>query len=515
MSSGNLRKYIKEYPWYTVLFAIYPTITLLAHNIGEVEYSVAYRSLWVSGLFSVMLVLLTYLIFRDLTVSGILTSLFLFGFFFYGHIYGYVRGWEVNGFIIGRHTYFMIIWLIVLMTLTWMILRAGRVTSLLHTFLSAIVVFLLILPVFQLVSYQYRIWQNSRQVSPPVISLPDQSIESYPDIYYIILDMYGRNDVLLNDFGYDDSAFLQELRDMGFYVAECSQSNYHSTTYSLSSTLNINYLPDISDRFSPDNTNSTLMWHLIQNSGVVAALKSLGYQTVAFETGYRWTELQDSDHYFELHSSGINDFEALLLGKSFVSVFLERGLVDRFRLTSDQRKHDLSVYVLDELEKIPSLAGPKFVFAHLTIPHPPFVIGPNGELDIVPLRYQGNESYYLKDEYKTGYINQVSYLNSRMPQVLRTILEESKQPPIIIMQGDHGPRFVEIEKQVDILNAYYFPEPAHEIDSSISPINTFRMIFNGYFGATLPIIPDRSYWALLESPYDFKEIPNSCAASIR
>jgi hypothetical protein len=243
---------------------------------------------------------------------------------------------------------------------------------------------------------------------------------------------------------------------------------------------------------------------------VEQTLKDLGYKTVAFETSYRWTELQNAEYYYTLHSSGITDFENLLLKNSFTAVFFELGLLDEYRLTSDQRKYDLSIHVLDELEKIPSIAGPKFVFAHLTIPHPPFVIGPDGELEIIPPHYEGNESYYVEDEYKIGYINQVTYLNSRMPQVLGAILAKSKQPPIIILQGDHGPRFVEMEKQLDILNAYYFPAPQPELHSFLSPVNNFRIIFNTYFGASLPLLPDRSYSVGFETPYDFKEISNKC-----
>jgi hypothetical protein len=510
MSSKNLIGRIKDYPWYTLLFAVYPTVTLLAHNLGEVEYDAAIRVLWVSGLFSVTLVLFFHFLYRDLNKAGILTTLLLFGFFFYGHFFGYLRGLEVNGLVIGRHTYFMVVWLGLLLWLAWGIQRASKVVLILPSFLSVMTVVLLVLPVLQIASHRYKAWQNGRQVSPPEISLAAQPIESYPDIYFIILDMYGRHDVLFDEFAYDDSAFLQELQNMGFYVAQCSQSNYPSTAFSLSSALNINYLTDISDVVSSQNTNSTILWHLIQNNAVEQTLKDLGYKTVAFETSYRWTELQNAEYYYTLHSSGITDFENLLLKNSFTAVFFELGLLDEYRLTSDQRKYDLSIHVLDELEKIPSIAGPKFVFAHLTIPHPPFVIGPDGELEIIPPHYEGNESYYVEDEYKIGYINQVTYLNSRMPQVLGAILAKSKQPPIIILQGDHGPRFVEMEQQLDILNAYYFPEPQPELHSFLSPVNNFRIIFNTYFGASLPLLPDRSYSVGFETPYDFKEISNKC-----
>lgn len=508
-----LRKNFKEYPWYTLLLAIYPPIALLAHNIGEVEYSVAYRAIWMSGVASIILVLLAHSVFRDLQIAGLWASLILFGFFVYGPVFTYLRGWEINGTVIGRHTFFMMIWLGILLLLGWRLQKARKNFSILHASLSTISICLIVLPSFQLALYQFKIWQNGRKISAPKISLPTNRVGTSPDIYYIILDMYGRNDVLLEDFEHDDSAFLQELRELGFYVAECGQSNYASTAFSLSSALNISYLSEISAEFSPENTNTTLMWYLIQNNGVVQALKGQGYQTVAFETGYRWTELQHADHYYALNSNGINDFEDLLLRNSFVSVFFERGMLERFRLTSDQRKHDLSVFVLNELEKTPALAGPKFVFAHLTIPHPPFVVGPTGELEIIPIRYEGRESYYVEEEYKVGYINQVQYLNFRIPQVLSAILEDSQEPPIIIIQGDHGPRFVEIEKQFRILNAYYFPEPIPALHAWLSPVNNFRLIFSNYLGAELNLLPDQSYWSLPETPYNFEEFSIYCGAN--
>ena len=41
-----------------------------------------------------------------------------------------------------------------------------------------------------------------------------------PDIYVVLLDAYPRADTLDNDFGYDNSPFLDGLRAEGFDVAE-------------------------------------------------------------------------------------------------------------------------------------------------------------------------------------------------------------------------------------------------------------------------------------------------------
>jgi len=506
-----LKKRFWDFPWYAILFAMYPVLTLLAHNMGQVEYGVAYRALFMSVFAAVFSVFILYFILHDWKKAGILTVVWLLAFFFYGHVYGYVKGLEINGRTIGRHTYFMAIWLILFLGIAWLTLKGSWQTALVPV-LSTMSMVLVIFPLYQLAAYQYNMLKRT-QIMPPEISVPVQPTEASPDIYFIILDMYGRNDVLAEEFGYDDGFFLRQLKDMGFYVASCSQSNYHSTTYSLSATLNANYLNSLSDQFTPENKDTTLLWHLIQNSAVETVLRKHNYKIVAFETGYEWTEWEDADYFYTLKSTKINGFEDLLLRNSFPAVFSEKGYLDAYLLTGDQRKHDLSLYVLDELENVPLLPGPKFVFVHVTIPHPPFVVGPNGEFEVIPPHYENNEDYYLKDEYKIGYRNQIAFLNMRIPQVFQAILENSARPPVIIVQGDHGPRFVKTDKQLDILNAYYFPEPQPELYPSMTPVNNFRLIFNSYFGTSLPYLSDRSYASELDRPYDFKEIPNDCTTN--
>ena len=503
---------IRDFPWYTILFAMYPILALMSHNLGQVAYVFAFRALWVSSFIAILSVSVFYLLYRELKAAGISTVVCMGAFFLYAPIYNYIEGFEIYDFVIGRQLYFLPVWLILIVIVILVIPKGAKVIPILSSFFSVSAVFLLAFPIFQIASFEYRFQQYSQKVYPAKIVLPGINSEKSPDIYYIVLDMYGSSDILFDEFGHDDSGFLQDLRNLGFYVPECSRSNYSTTSYSLSSVLNINYLPDINVGLSANNQNELLMWFLIQNSGVVQALKDLGYKTVAFETGYNWTELRDSDHYYQPRTSRINKFESLLIRQSLPSIISERGVVDQFQLTSDRRKYDLSVFVLDELEKVPSLAGPKFVFVHLAIPHPPFVIGPSGELNIVPIRYEGNESYYPKDEYKIGYINQVAYLNMRMPQVLQSILDGSEQPPIIIVQGDHGPRYVDIEKQFGVLNAYYFPEPAPNLYPSLSPVNNFRIIFNNYFGTSLHLLTDQSYSEEFELMYDHEEISNNCLA---
>jgi hypothetical protein len=150
------------------------------------------------------------------------------------------------------------------------------------------------------------------------------------------------------------------------------------------------------------------------------------------------------------------------------------------------------LFFLDTLPDVPAIAGPKFIYAHITLPHYPYVFGPDGEIMTDPGFYDAERGGPVNSEYeKQGYINQVQYINMRIIPILQTIISESKNPPIIVLMGDHGLR--SDNNKYTILNAYYFPNGYENIYNSITPVNSFRMIFNEYFGADYPLLQDISY----------------------
>jgi len=149
------------------------------------------------------------------------------------------------------------------------------------------------------------------------------------------------------------------------------------------------------------------------------------------------------------------------------------------------------LFILDELPDAPAIVGPKFVYAHIFIPHYPYAFGPNGEIMTDPGYYSGDRGDAITDEYqKQAYTNQVQYINKRIIPALQTIINESKTPPIIILMGDHG---LKGNNRYTNLNAYYLPNGYKNLYNSITPVNSFRMIFNDYFGANYPLLQDITY----------------------
>jgi hypothetical protein len=325
---------------------------------------------------------------------------------------------------------------------------------------------------------------------------------------------------LKNLFGYDNSEFLDYLQSKGFYVASCSQSNYSQTILSLSSALNLNYVDQLTDAISEDSVDRS---HLVisgQYNQTRKKLDSMGYNIVSFKTSFPISEWIDADYYLEPEAPGMNDFELLLAQTTLWRIPMDFTERSPEKATSESLRRR-TTFVLEQLEtEVPKIPGPKFVFAHMIIPHKPFVFGPNGEA-VAPEFYQPGQLEF--DTFSTGYTNQVTYINKRMKHVVDLILENSAQPPVIIIQGDHGPDLWAINDQnsperaaqfeanrMYNLNAYYFPDGPSGLYETITPINTFRLIFNKFFGEEHVMLEDVSRYSFYRTPYQFSIIPNQC-----
>ena len=97
-----------------------------------------------------------------------------------------------------------------------------------------------------------------------------------------------------------------------------------------------------------------------------------------------------------------------------------------------------------------------------------------------------------------------------MKEVITHLLLENNTPPIIILQGDHGsvltldwenPTNDMIRERMTILNAYYLPENGNEIlYDDITPVNSFRLLFNNYFESDYEILDDKMYYFVSSEP---------------
>ncbi len=500
---------LTDFPWYALLFSLYPPLFLLAHNLGQVDSSAAYRSLSISFFSALLLFMLLSFLLKDLQKAGAILVFFELLFFSYGHFYAAIKNIEFSGIAIGRHRYLALLWLIFTFLGVFRI-RKSRLTAAFTQGLNIVVLALLVFPAAEIVNFERTntVYERARFTKPS--QEVEQVVENLPSIYYIILDGYGRSDVLEKNLGYDNSAFIQELEKMGFYVAKCSQSNYSKTDLSLASSLNLDYLDVLDRTLTPENTDRTPLWAMVKHSLTAEKLHNLGYEIRSFETGFDFTQIEPTDTFYVTPHEGFNDFEVLLLKTTAIVILDDLGTFQRFHLSVDDYKYNRILFTLDTLAKKPPNSNPQYVFVHLLIPHQPFVFGPNGEKRLVQKFSSNRDDYYSDENYAEGYKNQAIFISKRLPKVLEAIIQNSSTPPIIIIQGDHGPSHFSKEDRMGILNAYYFPRKQTELYAKITPVNSFRLLFKTYFDEDYPLLEDISYYSSYPHPYRYEVIPNEC-----
>jgi hypothetical protein len=494
-------------PWYFIVFGAYPVLALLSFNIGQVKLGAGWRPLLISVVCAGILFVLLKLLLRDAYRAAFLSTLWMVLFFSYGHIHILLlEKWENVNFT----PYLLTGWLI-LAILSYIWATRPRFTfrdAVLP--LNVIALGLVATSLVQISSdVQKRGGRSLGAQNAPVQTLTRP--QDAPDVYYFILDSYGRADLLREAYDYDNSEFIDGLRERGFYVAECSMSNYVRTEISLASTLNMSYLQDLDPAFQPPNTRRKVLWDSLKHSAVRYNFESMGYKTIGFATGFAWNELEDADVFFtpDSFSVGITEFEVLFMQTTLARHANDLGWFDADQIMG-QNFRDRTLNVFNRLDDIARMPEPTFAYIHLISPHPPFVFGPNGEPTYPPDFWNENREYPA-GLYAKGYQNQLTFLNKKVLEGLDTLLAESETPPIIILQGDHGPWLQTKEKRLWILNAYYLP--AHHEDRlypTITPVNTFRLLFNSYFGGKYDMLADISYFSPVPKLYEFSEVANNC-----
>jgi hypothetical protein len=521
-------------PLHPFLISIFPVLSLLASNLPEVRISDSYRSFIMILASATVLLILLKLLLRDWGKAAILSSLYFTLFFSYGHIYAALKGSVIAGLQIGSHRYLIIIWLIILAAGTWYVIKWDRPVDRATRILNILGIVLLIQPGFILVSSLIETGNQSPtngfiQSHDP--ETQEISAGEMPDIYYLIVDAYAREDILRDQFNHNNSAFINFLEDRGFYVAEGSTSNYLHTYFSLTSSLNMDYVQNLEMDLSTGELGVFVPY--IKQSLVRRQLEALGYSTVAFATGWVNTEIEDADYFIAPEmgpltefriQGGLNAFETMLIHTSMGKIIsdldrlpLNRWLSARLKNPYDVQR-EIILMIFDRLTVVPSIPGPKFVFAHILSPHSPYLFDSDGsEVDPEgPFTLSQTDSALTGTEGRVRYRNQLIYINTRVEEVIDAILANSERLPIIILQSDHGPgegfsredpNLQSLEARSAILNAYLLPSDCNRnLYPTITPVNTFRIIFNCYFGSSYELLDEITYFDDIGS-HGFELIP--------
>jgi hypothetical protein len=496
-------------PLHPFLFALFPLVSLYAKNSGilgprSLAEPIAYALLCAAALYGAALLLL-----RDRRRAAIAASLIILAFFFYPTFIGALAMvWlpPASGGLFA--------WAAALAGVLLLIARTRADLVPITKALNAVAAVAVLVPMAGL---SPALWAAATTVAAASTERAERAAApaGAPDVYYIVLDGYARQDVLAEYYGFDNREFIDGLRQRGFYVADQSRSNYSQTYLSLASSLNQTYLDDVVARVGRANDDRTPLGDMIAGNRAAEVLRRRGYTFVAFSSGYTGTEIRDADVYVEA-PVGLSEFQHLLFDSTPLAAVSATIVGGDVRYAAHRNR---VLHTLDGLAPPDDAHRPAFVFAHVYAPHPPFVFGADGEMK------RWGEPFSLRDgitsvpsgpaEYVARYRQQVAFLNRKVMEALDRILASSP-PPIVIVQSDHGPgsRWDDLDvagtdhfERMAILNAYHFPDRRYDrLYPTITPVNSFRVVLSQYFGQADALLPDRSYSSTWTTPYDLVDV---------
>ncbi len=367
----------------------------------------------------------------------------------------------------------------------------------------------------------------------PVTAVPDlpdrpsaaatMAVRDRPNVLLIILDKYAGRQSLLSDFEYDNRPFETMLEHQGFFVPRAPRSNYVNTFLTLASMLNWEYLDDVVRRAKQDGSRWGPAASVIEDNRTWRALHRLGYRFVFMPTAYqpsshnRFADVQIPDPRRLTH-----EFEVVWFRGTIMLALAQRACGVLSCSGAGPPYVPESAASLDwKFATIPTLLQgdrPVFLFAHLLVPHEPYVYDGNcgHRPPYWPTTDEGREAAAVT----TAYVAQIQCVNRKVETLVGEVLADSSRPSLIILQADHGhgrlgrdlpilseatPR--QVDARSDIFAAYRLPgAPPGLMSDSVGPVNAMRAVMRYYFGLDLPPVEEATYWSSGSRPYDLTRV---------
>jgi len=523
---------IKSKKIHPFLVGIFPILIIYSQNIGRVEITELFLPVIIIVGLTIGLYYFLKLILKNENKSAIIVTLILIMLFSYGHIYYLLSDVMIDEFDIGQNRYLIPAFGLVLGISIFFIIRARRVFDNATSILNVISIVFIIVAISNVAlvgaeitscdkcsnqEFFYEARDFSDYFESHEFSISEN--QELPDVYYLILDEYARNDALIDYHNFSNHELTEFLEKKGFHIAKNSFANYPMSVQSIPAIMNMDYINFLADEIGTEVRNYKPLngknYGLYPNNMVIKNFKEMDYKIITFNT-------------FALHLH-----ENPLADKTFChrdKFLLDNRLADVLARTSifgyyieRWAEGELRQATLCAFENFGNAGNvfdePVFVWAHVMLPHPPWIFGPNGE-EITPgkpLLITDNPEFRDSGwEPKRQYIQQVQFANKKTIEVVENILENNRNA-IIIIQGDHGtawetnwmePSKEDAWQRLRNFDAIYFPDKDKRdlLLDDRTLVNTFRTVFNAYYESNYELLENKMYWGWNAKPYYFEEM---------
>ena len=500
---------------YPFIFSLFPLLSAYLTNFSQVPLADTISPLLLIELLTMSIYAISLLITRNFNKSSIITFIFLFFIFSFEPIFSPIRKIYPIEHVIKIYIYYFYIWVGLFIISIFAVFIFAKYLKAINLFLSVFTTILVAITLIQILLNVQKIYNSNFQntdLNNILASEEELSTTELPDVYYIILDRYLRADILQINYEYDNSKFINYLKEKGFYVVEKSHSNYLKTGHSLASSLNMRYINYLSEDVGESNNSWLPIYDLIKKNEVGLTFKHKGYKYI--HIGSWWDPTRKNEYAdININNNELSEFSDNIFRNTFFYPIKDTIFAEGIR----KEQYNRTIYEIEYLKNIPLNKEPTFTFAHLLITHLPYVFAENGG-------FMEGSGYDGKSESEI-YVIQVKIANKIMADLIEDIIKKSETKPIIIVQSDEGnfPHGVsplnykfnwfeanqkQIEEKFSILNAIYLPgENENVFKPELTPVNTFRIVFNELFNAKMELLPNESFLNQDDlHPYKFRKI---------
>jgi hypothetical protein len=483
---------LSRWPLHPLLFAAYAVLFLYAANVAEVLPDHVVSPLAWAVACSAVVLLVAALLTRSARRGGIIATAVVLAVAYLGHLATQVAALVDDP--LPDWVWLALAVAIVIAGTVYALLARGSLatsTAVLNVFAIVLVAISLVTIIPSETSRVVRASEGepvSTTLLPQATRVPDR------DIFFIVLDRYGSAWSLEHGFGVT-STLPDDLAARGFQVIPGARANFHASDFSIATMLDMDLVTDHVD-VDPPSVDRTPVRQRLARHQVGRFLRANGYRYV--HLGGWWEPTRRSPIADEVLALGkTTEFESVLHEATLLPM-LERtlGLAKGDTHSRDQHR-DMAQFAFRQLEQLAAAPGRTFVFAHLLMPHPPYVLGVGGRAIHADEAKARPESELMQE--------QLEYTNERIRAIVDALLAgPDESDPIIVITGDEGPYLCYEVDCVDgsdedygirlgVLRAYYLPGIDHMVPPDDSGVNVFRMILREYFGVDLPDLPNRSY----------------------
>lgn len=483
---------LSRWPLHPLLFAAYAVLFLYAANVSEVLPDQAMTPLvWAIGC-STALLLVAALLMRSLRRGALVASAVVLAVAYLGHLASQVA--DALDEPVPDWAWLAIAAALVGLVTVYALLAKGS----LPTITAVLNVFALVLVAISLAAIipaeTSRVVQASEGEPVSTASLPHATRVPDRDIYFIVLDRYGSAWSLEHGFGVSGQ-LADDLAERGFQVVPGARANFHASDFSIATTLGLDLVTEHVAVEAP-STDRTPVHQLLARHVVGRFMRANGYRYI--HVGAWWEPTRKSPIADEVRALGRTTELESVLHEATILPMVERtlGLGSADTHSRDQHR-DMALFAFRQLEQLARTPGRKFVFAHILMPHPPYVLAEDGRTIYAAEAKAGSEAELLQ--------GQLDYTDARVRAIVDALLAgPDEHDPIIVIGGDEGPyRCYELDcvdgsaetygVRLGVLRAYYLPGLDYVVPADDSGVNIFRMILREYFGVDLPDLPNRSY----------------------